>query len=154
MKSPLDPHLRLATRVDREAILCLLADSTLPLEGVVDHLDHFVVAESGGRLIGCAGLELYGRYALLRSVAVKANARGSGIGSRLLEAITALGRDRRVDTLFLLTTTAADYFSRSGFERIERAALPDALHRSRELQGACPSSAIVMMIGCADGPAG
>ncbi|MBV9947898.1 MAG: GNAT family N-acetyltransferase, partial [Myxococcales bacterium] len=44
----------------------------------------------------------------------------------------------------LLTTTADSFFPRFGFQHIAREDVPPELRASRELQGACPASAIVM----------
>ena len=65
-----DFFLRRARQTDLDQVLRLLADNGLPSEGVSDHIGTFVVAEDGFKVVGTAGLELYGRFALLRSAAV------------------------------------------------------------------------------------
>ena len=128
------------------AIERLLNAAQLPLAGARDHLRGFVVAERDGAVAACAALEHYGRTALLRSVAVDAAHRGTGLGARLVRQLIANARNEAIDSLFLLTTTAADWFVRFGFVRILRESVPEALHQSAELQGACPSTAIVMTL--------
>ncbi len=49
-----------------------------------------------------------------------------------------------IENLYLLTTTAADYFERRGFTRIERSQVPERLRATAEFQGTCPASATVM----------
>jgi N-acetylglutamate synthase-like GNAT family acetyltransferase len=45
----------------------LLRDSDLPLAGVEEHFDSFLVARTDeGALAGCVGLETYGDVGLLR----------------------------------------------------------------------------------------
>ena len=66
---------RNATSSDWNHIAQLLQEAKLPLDGAQDHLDHFVLAIKDESLIGCAGLEIYGECALLRSVAVSAEER-------------------------------------------------------------------------------
>jgi len=44
------------------------------------------VTREGGRVIGCAGWERHGQAALLRSVAVRAEARGRGVRLALVHA--------------------------------------------------------------------
>ena len=66
---------------DAAAILQLLAESGLPADGLLDHLNTAIVARTDGRVVGCAALEVYLGGALLRSVAVAAAARGHGIGA-------------------------------------------------------------------------
>ena len=53
-------------------------------------------------------------------------------------------RRRGIAQLFLLTTTAADYFPRFGFTRMPREQVPQALQASAEFNGACPTSAVFM----------
>jgi len=48
------------------------------------------------------------------------------------------------NNLYLLTTTAADFFPRCGFRRIARADVAPAVQQSVEFTTACPSSALVM----------
>jgi amino-acid N-acetyltransferase len=49
-----------------------------------------------------------------------------------------------IEELYLLTTTADQYFPRFGFTRTTRSAVPDAVKASAEFQGACPDTAVVM----------
>jgi len=49
--------------------------------------------------------------------------------------------------LYLLTTTAEEYFPSFGFEKVERSSVPAELNDSAELKGACPASATVMRRG-------
>jgi amino-acid N-acetyltransferase len=126
-------------------VLALLREAGLPTAGVEEHFDSFLVArDDEGALVGCVGLESYEDAGLLRSLAVSSRARGSGIGTLLVERLFALARSKGVSTLYLLTTTAEDYFPRFGFERIYREEADRKLAASAELRGACPSSAVIM----------
>lgn len=141
--------IRPARPTDLPAILALLEGASLPREGVAEHLEGFFVAESQGSeppIVACGGLERYGKSALLRSVAILPEARGEGLGSRVVEALVAFARREGTDSVVLLTTTAAAFFPRFGFRVIARADVPDAVHRSREFQGACPASATAMRL--------
>ena len=46
--------------------------------------------------------------------------------------------------VYLLTTTAPDWFPRFGFTVTRREELPEVLDASEELRGACPGSAVAM----------
>ena len=138
------PNIRPATAADWPAVAALLQDSHLPLAGAREHLEHFLVAMDGKRCLGVAGLEPYGRAALLRSVATAAPARGHGIAAALVNRLVEQARQHDIDTLVLLTTTAADYFPRHGFSRVDRQDTPASLWQSAEFTGACPASATVM----------
>ncbi|WP_342375540.1 arsenic resistance N-acetyltransferase ArsN2 [Myxococcus stipitatus] len=136
--------LRSAVPVDLGAVEALLTTAGLPRQGVAAHLPHFLVAEREGTLVAAAGLELYGTSALLRSVVVSESQKGTGVGTELVTRLIERAAAEGLEAMFLLTTTAADYFPRFGFVRIDRADLPPALHASEELRGACPASAVVM----------
>ncbi len=138
------PAIRPARPDDLPGILDLLAGAGLPREGVTEWLPRFLVAERGGAVVAAAGLEVYGRAGLLRSVVVRPEARGGGLGAALTERIAADAAAAGVRVLYLLTTTAPEYFPRLGFRPIARDALPEAISASEELKGACPASAVVM----------
>ena len=136
--------LRRATSADLGAVQSLLSDNTLPLEGVSMDLNDFLIAESGGDLAGVIGMERYGAYGLLRSAAVRRDLKSRGIGRKLVDRLLALAREQGVSDLYLLTTTAEEYFPAFGFKIVPRSAVPGALSASAEFQGACPDTAIVM----------
>lgn len=138
--------IRRATAADERAVLALLAASSLPGDGVADHLDDFLVAEADGAVVGVAGLERYGDAALLRSVAVSAGARGAGLGGLLTKRVLESAAVAGVRAVYLLTTTAEDYFPRHGFRRIDRASVPAPVRGSVEFREACPSTATVMVL--------
>jgi N-acetylglutamate synthase-like GNAT family acetyltransferase len=138
--------VRPATSGDWESIVQLLTERHLPTEGARDHLAAFLVATEGPSVLGCAGLERYGVVGLLRSVAVAENAGGRGVGAELVRAVLERARALGLRELYLLTTSAAGYFPRFGFERIGREALPSSLQASEEMRGACPSSAAAMRL--------
>jgi len=138
-------QIRPARQADLAAVSELLATAGLPLAGVAESFSEFVVAEADGRQVAAAGLERHGEVALLRSVVVDPAFRGAGLGASLTDRILARAREQHLTSVYLLTTTAADYFPRLGFQRIERARLPEAINASEELQGACPDTAVVMV---------
>jgi amino-acid N-acetyltransferase len=129
---------------DIDAVLQLLRDNALPVDGLSDHLSNTLVVRDGNRIVGSAALEVYGDGALLRSVAVAPGLQRSGVGRALTDAAIDLARRRRIPALFLLTTTADEYFPRFGFERIDRAEVPATVQESVEFKSACPASATVM----------
>jgi len=135
--------IRPAAPEDLPAVLALLAEAKLPTDGVAEHLHSFFVVDEGGRIVASAGLELRGDAALLRSLAVAAEARGTGLGAAVLRRALLEARDR-TEGIYALTTTAEAYLSRFGFEPVPRASLPLQLFESRELHDACPASAAVM----------
>jgi N-acetylglutamate synthase-like GNAT family acetyltransferase/protein-tyrosine-phosphatase len=140
-----DPaSVRPARKEDLAAVRQFLGEAGLPDAGVEEWLPQFIVAEHQGRIVGVAGLELYGPSALLRSVAVRAEYRGGGLGRALVDRLLIGARERGTRDVYLLTTTAESWFPRLGFAPITRDEVPEAVRRSVEFTSACPTSATVM----------
>ena len=129
---------------DLPAVLALLRQNRLPLDGVADHRETMVVARQDGRVVGTAALELYADGALLRSVAVDPPLQGQGLGHELTNAALRMAIGLDIRTVFLLTTTAERFFPKFGFERIQRDDVPDSVRASVEFTAACPETAVVM----------
>lgn len=140
----MDVDIERAAADDGPSILQLLREADLPVDGVLDHLDTAFVARVGGRIVGCAALEVYEEGALLRSVGVAPPVQGRGVGRRLTEAAITLAQSVGVPAVYLLTTTAERYFPKLGFLPITRAEVPASVHASVEFRSACPASAVVM----------
>lgn len=144
--------LRPATAADLPAIEQLLLSSGLPMAGVAEALQGFVVAESGDakRIVGVVGLEVCcNEHALLRSTAVEPEWRGSGLGRRLVERAIAEAESRGIKAMYLLTTTAERYFPSFGFVKTSRESVPADVKQSVEFREACPASATVMSLDLA-----
>jgi amino-acid N-acetyltransferase len=133
-----------ARPTDLAAILSLLKAQGLPTDGLEQHLTTTLVAHQDDRLIGSVAVETYPDGGLLRSVAVAGPSQGQGLGQALTSAALEMARDRGLDTLYLLTTTADGYFPKFGFEPITRQDVPASVQTSVEFTSACPSSAVVM----------
>jgi amino-acid N-acetyltransferase len=133
-----------ARLADVDDVIRLLAEQRLPPDGLAAHVGTMLVARHDGRIVGSAALEIYPDGALLRSVAVAAPLRRQGLGRRLIETAIGLAEARRVPAIYLLTTTAADYFPKLGFEGIARADVPATVQSSVEFTSACPATATVM----------
>jgi amino-acid N-acetyltransferase len=131
---------------DAPAVLALLENSGLPVDGVLEHLGTAIVARDGARVVGCAAVERYVDGALLRSVAVEAAARGSGVGQHLTREALELAGRLGAPAVYLLTTTAERFFPRFGFVPVARADVPPGVQQSVEFRSACPSTAIAMRL--------
>jgi amino-acid N-acetyltransferase len=129
---------------DVPAILTLLEQHHLPVDGLADHVATTVVARHDGCVVGSAALETYVDGVLLRSVAVAPHLQRRGLGRELIDAALRLAAELRAPAVYLLTTTAERYFPQFGFEQITRADVPESVQASVEFASACPSSAVVM----------
>ena len=135
------------TRIPPEAAVKeLLASAQLPTSDITpDHMENFFGAWSGSTLVGVVGIEPYGTVALLRSLAVVAPKRGSGIGSRLLAQAEQYATEREIRSMFLLTTTAESYFGKRGYSTTSREAVPEAIRNTKEFASICPGNAVLMV---------
>lgn len=129
---------------DLDGIKRLLIGSLLPSRDVGRSNQRFIVASDGGRLIGCAGLQVAGQDGLVRSMAVHWTRRNAGLGSRLHRRLLFEAALAGVRTLYVVTTTAEDFFAGHGFERIAASAVPPELQASEEFTAFVPGGSTVM----------
>jgi N-acetylglutamate synthase-like GNAT family acetyltransferase len=140
-----EPTLRAARRSDLEAVVAIVREAGLPTAGLMDAFPGgYVVVSSGSGIIATAGLEVHDRVGLLRSLAVVPTQRGAGLGRLVVEDRLRAAREQHLDAVYLLTTTAADYFRRLGFEDTSRSAVPNALRSASEFATICPASALCL----------
>ncbi len=108
--------LRLARPDDIPEIERLLAAEWLPPMAIAEFLPSFWVLESDGRVVGCAGIEIYGgQAAVLRSVVVAPELRGTGEGDRLVRYALDYALEHGAKRVYLFTMHAAPFFARYGF---------------------------------------
>ena len=139
-----DVPVESASAADLPAIERLLTAAALPIDGVRDGLDGFVVIRDGAELVALAGREHYDAAVLLRSVVVADHARGHGLGHRIVADCLARAARAGATDAYLLTTTAEPFFGRLGFTTIARDGIAEAVRESAEFTSLCPASATVM----------
>ncbi len=137
-----------ASAANLPEILAVLSAANLPHEGVKEHLDGFLVARNGGgRLVGCVGLERYGKIGLLRSAAVLFEYQSQFIGSKLIHRLLENSARDGIAEIVLLTTTAKDYFQNNfGFQQEKRSHYQKRLADSPEWNLPRCSSAVLMAL--------
>lgn len=130
------------------SVEALLQASQLPTEDLrdVDYQNHvqLFTLEQNEQVVGVVGIELHGNSGLLRSLAIAESERGNGLGVLLLKHAEEAAQIMGVKELFLLTTTAADFFNRMGYELVDRASAPESIAQSKQFAGICPASASFM----------
>ncbi|GAL86114.1 GCN5-related N-acetyltransferase family protein [Sporocytophaga myxococcoides] len=134
----------LAINEDRKEISNLLTLATLPTDDIKINRHHFIVAKTENIVVGCIGLEGYSNIGILRSFAVDERYRNQKIGKNLISQLTNYALQKGITKLYLLTTTASKYFSREGFEVIDRNIVPELIQKTSEFKYLCPSEAICM----------
>lgn len=139
-----DVQLRPASTADRAYIEDLLAANDLPVADVPDLIGEFTVFEVDGDPIGTAALLQYQGGALLRSVVIEADLRGRGYGRTCCRRLVDDAAEDGFERVYLLTTTAPEFFASLGFEVVDREAVPDTIKETRLFAELCPTSATVM----------
>jgi len=137
-------EFRFANQLDKNKIKQLLAESNLPNEDIAAHLSNVILAEHNGQLVGTVGLEILDKAGLLRSLAVKDSCRKKGLGIILMHRMIIHAQHNKINKLFLLTTTAPDFFSKHGFGKIDREQTPQSIQETQEFKDICPASAVCM----------
>jgi amino-acid N-acetyltransferase len=138
-------HVAPAPASDFDALQQLLSSADLPTEDLTPtDLEHFFVARDETKIVGAVGAEVFDDVALLRSLVVAPSYRNTGLGAHLTETVEAYAHHQGIDTLYLLTTTAAEFFEQQGYHRIERDQLPRPIQTTDEATQLCPSSATCM----------
>ena len=128
----------------REALISLLQSEGLPVSDLPLDLSHFLMATDNGMIIGGIGLEIYESNGLLRSLIVKREYRGMQIAAGLVQEIEQRAKNAGLHTMYLLTETAQDYFSKKGYEIVNRSDAPESLQRSTEFSHVCPTTAVLI----------
>ena len=135
-----------ARRSDLPSIRGLLEIELLPSVDITEEtLEHFLVYRDQLGVAGVVGLEKYGDVALLRSLVVASERMGCGIGKALVTAAEALAAESQARSIYLLTTTAADFFENRGFRRIGREQAPNEIRSTQEFSSLCPATAVLMV---------
>jgi amino-acid N-acetyltransferase len=136
----------IARKPSLEAVIALLEEANLPTADLTDeHLDHFFFIGPRTAPFGLVGLEIHGNAALLRSLVVAPDYRASGAGSALVEHAESHARVRGMEAVYLLTTTAEQFFARRGYCRIERNDAPPSICSTREFSDICPTTSAFMV---------
>ena len=102
-------------------------------------MEHFFYCGAGAAPIGIVGLEFCGSHALLRSLAVAPERRRSGVGAQLVEHAERYARAQGIHSIFLLTTTAEEFFKRRGYAVTDRSNAPAEIRATKEFAHICPS---------------
>jgi len=93
-----------------------------------------------------ACLEPLGPHGLLRSVAVRPDLRGLGLGTLAVASAIAVGRGSGLGEVALFTETAPGFFEKLGFRPVGRNDLPEAIRRSPQAGEECAETAQAMVL--------
>lgn len=129
-----------------DAFRSLLKTSGLPTDDLDYEKDLLVGYYEGDELVGTGALEMYGPFALLRSLSVKIGIRGKAVGTTITEYLLSEARKKKLKAVYLLTETARGFFEKKGFKDVARNAVPEEVKRSAEFSKLCPESSAIMCL--------
>ena len=132
------------------SVRALLERAGLPTTDLVSSKPTFIVAVDGTQIVGSGALERFGSAALLRSIVVTADLRGSGLGRSIVRELERIAGEARIRHLVLLTQTAQRFFEHQGYRVIDRGEAPREVRGSEEFRRLCPASATCMVKALAD----
>jgi BolA protein len=124
-------------------LLALLKAESLPTDGL-DAAKVLGINLPNGRLAAAGAVQFLAPYALLRSLVVDASCRGKGLGSAMVRVLLNEAGTSGATEAFLLTTSAAPFFSRHGFEPIARSEVPAPIAGTSQFTGSACATAQAM----------
>jgi amino-acid N-acetyltransferase len=138
-----EDFFRVDNEKDRKGAIELLSENELPVSDLDEGKKLFILKEDDS-IIGTGGLEFFDECALLRSVSVKKEERGKSWGRYISRQLEKVAKAEGANCLYLLTTTAMDFFSREGYVQVGRDNVPAEIQNSSEFTSVCPSTAVAM----------
>jgi N-acetylglutamate synthase-like GNAT family acetyltransferase len=129
---------------DWPAFVTMLEAEGLPTEDLADPGQSFFVFQDVTGLAGFGGFVVLGEEGMIRSVVVGPGRKAAGIGSEVAAWLMARLKGEGAKRAWLLTTRAANFFERHGFDRADRAKAPLSIRRTREFTELCADTAVLM----------
>jgi len=138
-------HIQKADKRDFDAVCRILSQENLPTSDLNPLLENFFIAVDDNAIAGVIGMDRYGDNGLLRSAIVQKEHRNTGIAAALVARLFDEAAKHGVTTLYLITNTAAGYFQNKGFKKIDKEEVAPAVLQSKEFNGLCPASSVIMV---------
>lgn len=118
-------------------------------QALAHQIDQFVIAEIGGTFVGCGSLFRLGNDLVeVRSLGLRDEGKGKGVGSMILEKLTEEARRQGIPKIMALTY-AVDFFLRNGFTVVEKEVFPEKVWTdcvNCKKQNACDEIAVLKML--------
>lgn len=121
-------------------VIALLSANGLPTADLEPGAARFLGVRDDRGLEGIVAVQLYGAAGLLRSLAVRADRRGGGLGSALVLEAERLAAGQGIGSLYLLTSDAGPFFAHRGFTPMPREEAPAALRATPQFTTLCLAS--------------
>jgi len=127
----------------REEVILLLKQNGLPVSDIDDSKILFAFTD-GDDVIGTGGLELFEGCALLRSLSIRRDWQGNGLGKTITRALEEICREKAIKEVYLLTETAEGFFKKDGYRVIDRVSAPLSIRNTSEFTTVCSSTGTLM----------
>ena len=95
-------------------------------ELIESEIEQFTVIDRDGLIVSCGALYPFGLRGELACLVTHPDYRDNDRGERLLAAIEKIARSLSLESIFVLTTHSAHWFTERGFVEQDVSALPDA----------------------------
>ncbi|PSO66112.1 MAG: N-acetylglutamate synthase [Cyanobacteria bacterium SW_12_48_29] len=104
----------------------------------------FFLGSADSKVVEIGGLEIYEKWGLLRSLVIETAFRGKGYGQAFTRDLIEYAKLKGVREIYLLTTTAVTFFTKIGFEIVERSTVPLMIKSTSQFTSLCPASAVCL----------
>jgi arsenate reductase len=129
-----------------EELVAALSGASLPVEDLaLPGRQFYRFTTALGETVGFGGVEGLGPDRLIRSFVVLPGRRGKGYGRAMAQMLERLAEEDGARNLHLLTTGAAAFFEKAGYEKRDRSEVPAAIAASEEFVTLCPGTAAYMV---------
>ncbi|MDF1690655.1 MAG: arsenic resistance N-acetyltransferase ArsN2 [Cycloclasticus sp.] len=138
-------HMEIKAVLSNDELLKLLESCDLLVSDIaLSNSLYFFGCHQNGKLVGVVGLDHFGTVALLRSLAVSVELRGSGLGRTLVQFAESEARSMGVIDLFLLTETAEQFFTKLSYQLLSRENAPLVIKNTAQFSTLCPATSSFM----------
>jgi amino-acid N-acetyltransferase len=131
---------------EREELKHLLSSNQLCFNDINEQGVHLFGVNIKDEHVGFFGYELFDNMALFRSMVVVPEARSKGYGTLIWQQAKNKLLAEGIKEVYLLTNTAATFFSKQGFAEVARVSAPEAISATTEFKEFCPADSIFMKI--------
>ena len=121
-------QILLASLDEKSAIEELLSLNHLSTQNILErNTIYFVAKMNNSEIVGVVGLEMDGKYALLRSASVHPKEKNRGIGRLLITELINYSKSIGINVIYLFSTGAGGYWKKFGFQKVETSEVEKAL---------------------------
>lgn len=131
---------------DLPGINALMTAGGMPEVVDPNEVEHLVIRDTDGEVVGTVSLQLAGDEAYLFGLAVRVNRRGEGLGWVLADSIMRRARTLGARRVFLIAGASADFFAdRLGFTEVQASELSEIARSISNFDGALREDSICMV---------